>query len=62
MSPRKPTIDDTDDVDDEDGELVEDVNRETDLTPVQRDADEVGMGGDTASAEEEEESGDEEER
>ena len=61
MSPRKPTIDDTDDVDDEDGELVEDVNRETDLTPVQRDADEVGMGGDTAAAEEEE-SGDEEER
>ncbi len=54
MSPRKPTIDDTDDVDDEDGELVEDVNRETDLTLEPADADDVGMGGDTETAEEEE--------
>jgi hypothetical protein len=54
MSPRKPTIDDTDDVDDEDGELVEDVNRETDLTLERRDADEVGLGGDDETAEQEE--------
>jgi hypothetical protein len=61
MSPRKPTIDDTDDVDDEDGELVEDVNRETDLTLESRDADDVGMGGDAETAEDEA-LGDEEER
>lgn len=60
MSPRKPTIDDTDDVDDEDGELVEDVNRETDLTLERRDADEVGLGGDDETAEQEELGGAEE--
>jgi hypothetical protein len=60
MSPRKPTIDDTDDVDDEDGELVEDVNRETDLTLEPEDADDVGMGGDAETAEEEELGGEEE--
>jgi len=60
MSPRKRTIDDTDDVDDEDGELVEDVNRETDLTLHPADADDVGMGGDDVTAEEEELGGEEE--
>ena len=61
MSPRKPTIDDTDDVDDEDGELVEDVNREHDLTLEPRDPGEVGLGGDDETAEEEEPGGKEEE-
>jgi hypothetical protein len=62
MSPRKPTIDDTDDVDDEDGELVEDVNRETDLTLEPEDADDAGLGGDAETAEAEELGGEEEER
>ena len=31
MSPRKPTIDDLDDVDDEDGILEEEAEQETDL-------------------------------
>jgi hypothetical protein len=31
MSPRKPTIDDFDDVDDEDGVLEEELGQETDL-------------------------------
>jgi hypothetical protein len=31
MSPRKPTIDDLDDVDDEDGVLEEEATEETDL-------------------------------
>jgi hypothetical protein len=31
MSPRKPTIDDLDDVDDEDGVLEEEIAEETDL-------------------------------
>lgn len=31
MSPRKPTIDDLDDVDDEDGVLEEELAQETDL-------------------------------
>jgi hypothetical protein len=31
MSPRKPTIDDLDDVDDEDGVLEEEITQETDL-------------------------------
>jgi hypothetical protein len=31
MSPRKPTIDDFDDIDDEDGVLEEEVGEETDL-------------------------------
>ena len=62
MTPRKPTIDDTDDVDDEDGELVEDVNREDDLTLEVEDPDQIGMGGDAETAEEEELGGPAEER
>ena len=31
MSPRKPTIDDLDDIDDEDGVLEEEIAQETDL-------------------------------
>lgn len=62
MTPRKPTIDDTDDVDDEDGELVEDVNREDDLTLEVEDPAQIGMGGDAETAEEEELGGPAEER
>jgi hypothetical protein len=62
MAPRKPTIDDTDDVDDEDGELVEDVNREGDLTLEVEEPDDVGLGGDAEPAEEEELGGPAEER
>lgn len=43
MSPRKPTIDDVDDVvDDEDGILEDEVREETDLTLHEKDADGVG--------------------
>jgi hypothetical protein len=46
MSTRKPTIDDLDDVDDEDGVLEEEVVQETDLTLIVETADEVLMGSD----------------
>jgi hypothetical protein len=45
MSPRKPTVDDLDDVDDEDGVLEDEVREETDLSLDVRQADEVGLGG-----------------
>jgi hypothetical protein len=45
MSPRKPTIDDLDDIDDEDGVLQEEVDEENDLTLLVEDEDEVGLGG-----------------
>lgn len=41
MSPRKPTIDDSDDVDDEDGVLEEELAEETDLDMTLEDADEA---------------------
>jgi hypothetical protein len=41
MSPRKPTIDDLDDVDDEDGVLEEEKAQETDLDLTIADAEEV---------------------
>jgi hypothetical protein len=45
MSPRKPTVDDLDDIDDEDGVLEEEQAEETDLDlPTEREAD-VGLGG-----------------
>jgi hypothetical protein len=45
MSPRKPTIDDLDDVDDEDGVLEEEAAQETDLDLKVHDQAEAGLGG-----------------
>jgi hypothetical protein len=45
MSPRKPTIDDLDDVDDEDGLLEEEAAQETDLDLTVEDAEQVALGG-----------------
>ncbi|MDQ3136157.1 MAG: hypothetical protein M3Q93_01045 [Gemmatimonadota bacterium] len=45
MSPRKPTIDGLDDVDDEDGIVEEEAGFPADLSLVVREADEVGLGG-----------------
>lgn len=44
MSPRKPTIDGLDDVDDEDGVAEEEAAEESDLTLHEENADEVGLG------------------
>jgi hypothetical protein len=52
MSPRKPTIDDLDDIDDEDGALEEELEEETDLTLHEEDEDAVALGG-TGDAERE---------
>ena len=41
MSPRKPTIDDFDDIDDEDGVLEEEAMQETDLDLTVTDAEDV---------------------
>jgi hypothetical protein len=41
MSPRKPTIDDLDDIDDEDGILEEEKTQETDLDLTIADAEDV---------------------
>lgn len=43
--PRKPTIDDQDDVDDEDGVLEEEVAEGSDLSVYEEDEDTVGLGG-----------------
>jgi hypothetical protein len=45
MSPRKPTIDDLDDIDDEDGVLEEELTEETDLTLHDEGEDAVALGG-----------------
>jgi hypothetical protein len=45
MSPRKRTIDDLDDLDDEDGVLEEESQADTDLTLRLRDPDTLGLGG-----------------
>jgi hypothetical protein len=45
MSPRKPTIDDMDDVDDEDGVLEEELAEETDLDLTVKQEDQAGLGG-----------------
>lgn len=45
MSPRKPTIDDLDDIDDEDGTVEQDARRHSDLKLHVRRADEVALGG-----------------
>ena len=44
MSPRKPTVDDLDDYDDEDGALEEEIRAETDLTLHEADDNAVGLG------------------
>jgi hypothetical protein len=53
MSPRKPTVDGLDDVDDEDGVVEDEARQETDLSLDMRDADEVGLGGTRIGGEEE---------
>ena len=45
MSPRKPTIDGLDDVDDEDGVLEEEAAEPTDLELTVHDEQEAGLGG-----------------
>ena len=61
MSPRRPTVDDQDDIDDEDGMVQEDARRQTDLKLQVRRADEVAPGG-TSVPDEAEEAVDREER
>jgi hypothetical protein len=46
MSTRKPTVDDLDDIDDEDGVVEEEIAQEDDLTLIVATADEVVMGTD----------------
>jgi hypothetical protein len=55
MVPRKPTIDDVDDIDDEDGVVEEEISRPTDLDLTVADADDVGLGGGPSQPEQEEE-------
>jgi hypothetical protein len=55
MSPRKPTIDDLDDVDDEDGTLQEEVATNADLDLTVTDETEAGLGGLPRNPSEEEE-------
>jgi hypothetical protein len=55
MSPRKPTVDDLDDVDDEDGVLEEELEEETDLDVTVHDEDDVGLGGIETELDQEEE-------
>jgi hypothetical protein len=53
MPARKPTIDDLDDVDDEDGQLQQEAAAERDLKLKQQDADHVGLGGQPRDEEDE---------
>jgi hypothetical protein len=53
MSPRKPTIDGLDDVDDEDGVLEDEARQETDLSLDLKHAEEVGLGGTRIGGDEE---------
>jgi hypothetical protein len=55
MTPRKPTIDDLDDIDDEDGALEEELAEETDLTLHDEDEDAIGTGDAVGESEREEE-------
>jgi len=48
MATRKPTIDGLDDIDDEDGDVEEEMSQDTDMTLNVETADEVFMGGDPA--------------
>jgi hypothetical protein len=50
MSPRKRTIEDLDDIDDEDGIVEQEAAEETDLTLHEASADSVGLGGSEAAA------------
>jgi hypothetical protein len=54
MSPRKPTVDDLDDIDDEDGTLEEEKAEETDLDLTVHDEQDAGLGGIQSDAGEEE--------
>jgi hypothetical protein len=45
MFPRKPTVDDVDDTDDQDGVLDDQKQEESDLKLQRRDADDVALGG-----------------
>ena len=45
MSPRKPTVDDLDDVDDEDGTLEEETASASDLDLTVRNESDAGLGG-----------------
>ena len=55
MPGRKPTVDDLDDVDDEDGTLEEEAAQKTDLDLTVRDEAEAGLGGVPDNSEEAEE-------
>jgi hypothetical protein len=55
MSPRKPTVDDLDDIDDEDGTLEEERAAETDLDLTVHNESEAGLGGLPQDVTEEEE-------
>jgi hypothetical protein len=55
MSPRKPTVDDLDDVDDEDGVLEEEQAEETDLDLTMHREDDAGLGGIQTDLDQEEE-------
>ena len=46
MSSRKPTVDDLDDVDDEDGSVEEEIAEETDMTLIVETQDEMILGSD----------------
>ncbi len=46
MSSRKPTVDDLDDVDDEDGAVEEEISEETDMTLTVETQDELILGSD----------------
>lgn len=54
MSPRKPTVEDIDDIDDEDGVLEEEIAEETDLDLTAHDEQEAALGGLPKQPEEEE--------
>jgi hypothetical protein len=43
--PRKPTIDDQDDIDDEDGVLQEELEEDNDLSVHEEDESTIGLGG-----------------
>jgi hypothetical protein len=55
MTPRKPTIDDLDDIDDEDGALEEELAEETDLTLHDEGEEAIGTGDAADETEREEE-------
>jgi hypothetical protein len=55
MSPRKPTIDGLDDVDDEDGVLEDEAAQPTDLDLTVHDEQDAGLGGLPTDTKEEEE-------